>query len=264
MLAIQGQGFRGHNENDTSLNRGNFIEMMNTIGLFDDIVKNKINGPKNARYLHHSIQVEIIHIMANMILNRISSEVKESVYFSVMADETKDISKTEQFSVVVRYYFQGELKERFLGFTPLTDLDGKSLFSHIKSILFKSKIDINNCIAQTYDGASVMRGHINGVQALFRKEVPWALYTHCANHRLNLVLVDITKNIEEVDVFFYFLQELYVFMSGSVIHNQFIELQKIVLKTNKPIELKRLCLTRWSSQIHCCRAIKLLMLFYCY
>lgn len=142
---------------------------MNTIGLFDDIVKNKINGPKNARYLHHSIQVEIIHNMANMILNKISSEVIESVYFSVMADETKDISKTEQFSVVVRYYFQGELKERFLGFTPLTYIDGKSLFSHIKSILFKSKIDINKCIAQTYDGASVMRGHINGVQALFRK-----------------------------------------------------------------------------------------------
>lgn len=45
-------------------------------------------------------------------------------------------------------------------------------------------------------------------------------------------------------------------MSGSVIHNKFIDLQKRLLKTNKPIELKRLCLTRWSSQIHCCRAIK--------
>lgn len=256
MLAIQGQAFRGHNENEGSVNRGNFIEMMNCIGLFDEVVKNKINGPKNARYLHHSIQAEIIQIMTNMILNKIASEVKESVYFSVMADETKDISKTEQFSVVVRYYFQGELKERFLGFTPLTDLDSTSLFLHIKSILFKSKIDILNCIAQTYDGASVMRGHINGVQALFRKEVPQALYTHCANHRLNLVLVDVTKNIEQVEVFFNFLQELYVFMSSSVIHNKFKDLQKKILKTNKPIELKRLCLTRWSSQIYCCRAIK--------
>ncbi|KAF0689028.1 zinc finger MYM-type protein 1-like [Aphis craccivora] len=76
----------------------------------------------------HSIQAEIIQIMTNMILNKITSEVKESVYLSVMADETKDISKTEQFSVVVRNYFQGELKEHFLGFTPLTDLDSTSLF----------------------------------------------------------------------------------------------------------------------------------------
>jgi len=159
-----------------------------------------------------------------MILDKISSEVKEPIHFSVMADETKGISKTEQFSVVVRYYFQGELKERFLGFTPLTDLDGKYLFLHIKSILFKSKIDINNCIAQTYDGASMMRGHIHGVQALFRKEVPQALYTHCANHRLNLVLVNVTKNIEKVEEFFNFLQELYVFMSSSIVHNKFIDL----------------------------------------
>lgn len=256
MLAIQGQAFRDPNENEGSVNRGNFIEMMNCIGLFDEVVKNKISGPKNGRYLHHSIQVKIIQIVTNMILNKISSEVKESVYFSVMADETKDVSKTEQFSVVVRYYFQGELKECFLGFTPLTDLDSTSLFLHIKSILFKSKIDIMNCIAQTYDEASVMRGHINGVQALFRKEVPQALYTHCANHRLNLVLVDVTKNIEQVEVFFNFLQELYVFMSSSIIHNKFKDLQKKILKTNKPIELKRFCLTRWSSQIHCCRAIK--------
>jgi hypothetical protein len=57
MLAIQGQGFRGHNENEASLNRGNFIEIMNTIELFDNIVKNKINGSKNTKYLHHSIQL---------------------------------------------------------------------------------------------------------------------------------------------------------------------------------------------------------------
>jgi len=123
-------------------------------------------------------------------------------------------------------------------------------------MLFKSKIDIMNCIAQTYDGASVMHGHINGVQALFKKEVPQALYIHCANHRLNLVLVDVTKNIEQVEVLFNFLQKLYVFMSSSVIPNKFKDLQIKILKAYKPIELKRLCLTRGSSQIHCCRAIK--------
>lgn len=45
-------------------------------------------------------------------------------------------------------------------------------------------------------------------------------------------------------------------MSGSIIHSKFIQLQKEVLKANKPIELKRLCLTRWSSQIYCCRSVR--------
>jgi len=42
MLAVQGQAFRGHNENENSVNRGNFIEMINCIGLFDDVVKIKL------------------------------------------------------------------------------------------------------------------------------------------------------------------------------------------------------------------------------
>jgi len=100
-----------------------------------------------------------------------------------------------------------------------------------------------------------MRGYINGVQTIFKKEVPQAYYMHCANHRLNLVLVDIAKNNEEADVFFTLVKDLYVFVSGSNIHIKFIELQKQVLNI-KPIELKRLCLTRWSSQIHSCEAIK--------
>ncbi|KAL4098266.1 hypothetical protein QTP88_022905 [Uroleucon formosanum] len=256
MLAIQGIAFRGHIENESSINQGNFLELMKVISLFDNVVKKKMNGPKNARYLHHSIQKELIHIMASMIINKISSELEKSMYFAIMVDETKDITKTEQLSVVVRYYYNNEIKERFLGFTPLKNLDANALFNHIQVKLNKCKIDINKCVAQTYDGANVMRGSINGVQALFKNKVPHAFYIHCHNHRLNLVLVDVAKNVDEVNFFFYFLQDLYNFISGSSIHSKFIELQKQIFKIPKPIELKRLCLTRWSSQIHTCRAVK--------
>lgn len=51
-----------------------------------------------------------------------------------MSDKTKDITKTEQLSIVNRYYFQDEIKERFLGFTPLKSLDAHSLFLHTKNL----------------------------------------------------------------------------------------------------------------------------------
>lgn len=41
MLAIQGSALRGHNETQDSLNRGNFLELMNVIASFNDIVKKK-------------------------------------------------------------------------------------------------------------------------------------------------------------------------------------------------------------------------------
>lgn len=71
--------------------------------------------------------------MANIILSEISYEINYGSCFSIMADETKDITKTEQLSIVIRYYYQDEIKERFLGFTPLKKLDANSLFVLIKN-----------------------------------------------------------------------------------------------------------------------------------
>jgi len=51
------------------------------------------------------------------------------------------------------------------------------------------------------------------------KKDPHAIYTHYANHRMNIVIVDVTKNIEEAELFFNLLQELYVIFSSSIIHS---------------------------------------------
>ena len=48
--------------------------------------------------------------------------------------------------------------------------------------------DKEKVIAQTYDGASVMRGHKGGVQIKIREIYRNAYYLHCAAHQLNLVL----------------------------------------------------------------------------
>lgn len=174
--------------------------------------------PKNAKYTHHSIQNEILSIMSRMVIESIANEVQKSKYFSVLADEIKDISKTEQLSVMVRYYYSNTVNERFLGYVSCSELNAKALFEFIKKTLAACGINIQNCIAQTYDGASVMSGHQNGVQAIFQKEVPKALYTHCYNHRLNLVIVDVCKNIPEIEQFITLLQQLYNFVSRSTVH----------------------------------------------
>jgi hypothetical protein len=41
MLAFQDIAFRGHLENESSINQGNFLELMNVISLFDNVVKKK-------------------------------------------------------------------------------------------------------------------------------------------------------------------------------------------------------------------------------
>lgn len=79
----------------------------------------------------------------------------------------------------------------FLGFYSAESLGAKSFLQNMKNTL--SRYNVLNCIAQIYDGASVMSGNLNGVQALLWKERPQALYIHCFSHRLNLVLLMYAK-----------------------------------------------------------------------
>ena len=119
-----------------------------------------------------------------------------------MADESKDLSKMEQVSVVVRYMKNDKVVEEFLHFTPAGGLDAESLFATIKDTLSKCNIDHIACIVQCYKGAAVMSGVHNGVQDKFREEVPQAIYIHCHAHRLNFVLVDCVRNVKPAgDVF---------------------------------------------------------------
>lgn len=155
-----------------------------------------------------------------------------------MIDETKDISKIEQLSVVLRYYLDGVIYERFMGFRTAGYLCATSLFTYIKKILAISSVDIKKCVRQTYVGANVMSGKFNGVQALFRKEVPQALYVHCYNHHLNLVIADTCKNVSGVRMFFDLIESLYVFISGSSIHAQFIDIQN-AMKLTRKVELSK-------------------------
>lgn len=255
--ACQTVAQRGHREDENSNNRGNFIELLNVIGKFDKTVAQKISdNPRNAKYTHHDVQNELIEIMANMVREQISSEIEEAGLFALIVDESKDVSKKEQVSVVARYLHNDAALEEFLHFTPADGLDADSLLKTIKLTLNKCNIDHNTCVAQCYDGAAVMSGCHNGVAEKFRKDVPQALYIHCHAHRLNLVLVDCVKNIQPAAEFFESVQVLYKFFSGSVPHDLFLKKQKEIEPTQAPVELKRLSETRWACQYSALWAIQ--------
>lgn len=55
-------------------------------------------GPKYATY---TLQNFILKVLGEVVHKKISTEVKNVRYFSTLADETKDVSKKEQLSLVV-------------------------------------------------------------------------------------------------------------------------------------------------------------------
>ncbi|GBO18113.1 hypothetical protein AVEN_111151-1 [Araneus ventricosus] len=138
--------------------------MLAFVAKHDDIIARKIrHGPSNSKYTHHSIQNALLDIMAEDVVNEISKEVWKAEYFSMLADETKDMGKREQLSLTVLYLYNDSIYEEFLSMEELSSLDANSLTDKIIQTLKRNNINIAKCVGQAYDGASVVSGKHAGV-----------------------------------------------------------------------------------------------------
>nr|XP_054594271.1 zinc finger MYM-type protein 1-like [Nothobranchius furzeri] len=254
LTARQNIAQRGHNESEESNNKGNFREILEMVANHDPAVKRRLTSIHNAKFTSKVIQNEVLDCLAEMVRSEIIEEVKSSQYFSIMADETKDVSKQEQISFILRYYYDGAIKESFLHFESAERLDAVGLTEKIVNLLEHHGLDYkNHLIGQAYDGAAVMSGKHSGVQAKIKETAPFAFYIHCSAHCLNLVLVDSIKAVPEAEEFFALLQSLYVFTSGSYVHPKWLAVQNEMYGSTR--ELQKLSDTRWACRFIALRNI---------
>ncbi|XP_073041798.1 uncharacterized protein [Primulina eburnea] len=203
LLALQGVPFRGHDESSNSSNRGNFLEFLDIVALYNDELSCAIEkAPKNAKYTCHDIQKQILHMFSIRMKNIIREEIAGSKY-CIVVDEARDESKREQLSIVLRFVDKdGCIQERFFGLVHVSDTTALTLKNAIYSSLAHYNLDVQNIRGQGYDGASNMRGEFNGLQALILKDCKSAYYVHCFAHRLQLALVGAAKNVTPIHQFF--------------------------------------------------------------
>lgn len=242
-LGKQGISFRGHDESTDSSNKGNFIELLEAFG--DDKMIKKLQS-RYGHYTSHDYQNDLIHIIASSIKKNVINSINDFGAYAVLVDETKDASKKEQLSFLIRFVDKNlNVQEKTLGCYHMTRCDAQSLSDAILRIIDENKLDRNRCVAQCYDGASVMSGAFSGVQTRIANVIPQAIYVHCHAHRLNLCLVNTIQSIKTAVNFFDTVQGLYTFlMNGHTRYEQFIQIQK-----NKKIQvmhLERLVDTRWA------------------
>ena len=115
----------------------------------------------------------------------------------------------------MRYIIDGNVCERFIGFTDVSaDRTADGLFKHVQQVVKEFELQ-QKLVGQTYDGASVMSGHINGLQKKVTDDFPMAIFTHCYAHVLNLVLQQSLSSIKECRIFFQSLNGLSAFFSRS-------------------------------------------------
>ena len=182
LTAIQDIAERRHCEEKGSHNRGNFLETLHLLARYNPVIASKLTDlPGNAKYYSPQLQNEMIETLADMVRQKIIKEVKTSGEFAIMVDETKDICKSEQMSLVVRYFYKGEIKESFLQFESAQNLDAASLSAKILSSLDRFQLDYKeHLVGQGYDRAAVMSGKNSGVSTRITEQARFSYYMYTA------------------------------------------------------------------------------------
>ncbi|XP_062086145.1 uncharacterized protein LOC133792253 [Humulus lupulus] len=116
-LVRQGLAFCGHDESQESNNQGNFLKLLTFLANHNEEVRVVAlkNAPENLKLTSPKIQKDIVNACAMETINVIIRDM-EDVVFSILVDESRDVSIKEQMVVLFRYVDKrGCVIERFIG-----------------------------------------------------------------------------------------------------------------------------------------------------
>lgn len=247
--------FRGHDENKLSQNRGNFVDLAYVIAKHNVILATYLEKFKNTtkktrlHLLSKNNQNIMLQCLAEEVRVSILNNLRKSGYMSIIMDTSTDVAKTDQLFMVARYCDnEGHIHENLIAVSPAEDATAKGLYELFTEMCNSHNIDWRALlIGQSYDGANVMKGQVNGLRTLIQKEVPRAIYIWCNAHQLNLVIVDTCSSCKDAINFFGILESLYSYF-GARKRNSLFKIKQIELIPElRPIRFKMLSSTRWSS-----------------
>ena len=180
---------RGHGDKD-----GNFNALLKyRLDVGDEPFQQFVDSAKgNAKYTSPTIQNEMLQVLGDYVQARLLADLQKARFFSLLADETQDISTQEQLSICVRFVKEdtNEVQELFLTFVSVKSTKAEELTEVLLSQLKNWGVDVSKIRGQAYDGASNMSGRHSGVQRRIRDLYPHAVYIHCMAHSLNLAMSD--------------------------------------------------------------------------
>ncbi len=250
-LSRQGLAMRGDgNESD-----GNLQQLLRMKAEEDPNLAQWLKRKEDV-YTSPDIQNEVIKVMGLQVLREIASELQDSPFLTVMADETTDSSNREQVTLIVRRVTEElEVHEEFLGLYHVASIDAATLTTAIKDIFIRMNLSFNKLRGQCYDGASAMSSSKRGVAKQIQDLEHRALYTHCYGHAHNLAAGDTLKRCKLMKDALETTREITKLIKYSPRRDGIFQRLRETLPAGSTLGIRVLCPTRWTVRAESIRSI---------
>ncbi|XP_070043234.1 uncharacterized protein [Nicotiana tomentosiformis] len=167
----EGLAFRGHREDESSLNKGNFLEILSWYAERCDKIRDLVlkKAPKNDQLTSHKIQKDIIIACKIETVKAIMDDLNGN-FFALLVDESCDVSRKEQLAIFMRYVNRcGSVVEHFIGIVHVRNTTALCLKKTIVDYLAQHSLSLSYVRGQCYDGASNMQGDLRGLKTLIQQ-----------------------------------------------------------------------------------------------
>lgn len=202
---------------------------------------------KNCSYTSHRTVDEFLEVMASTKEEELLQDIKNSPCFSILADETSDVTNRKHMAVAVKYLKDGNPKISFVKDCHLNDGKSETIFSELVSVIDEYG-GFDKISGFTSDGASAMVGNKEGVATKLKKKKESIITINCMNHRLALASKDSFESqnrFRKIDEILTSTYKYYKYSPSRT--NSLLNAQYLFCNEKGNTTLKRVGFTRWLS-----------------
>lgn len=192
----------------------------------------------------------VVNVLAPHFMGDLLTDIGSEKY-SLIVDESTDISDVKLLGVVIRYY-SGQLNKivsTFVGLLELESGTASAMVEAIKELLMTVKLNPQNLIGVGVDNATVNTGAVGGLCELLKKEFDLSnlVMVRCVCHSIQLAVSSATRDTlpRNID---YLVRETYNWFSHSSKRQiAYREIYSTLNEGKQPLHITRVCDTRWLS-----------------
>ena len=115
------------------------MELLNTLREYDPLLDQHMDSSSLFKGTSPNVQNDIVKALSAVVINYIKKEISSCSFVAIILDETSDVMIRSQLTTVLRYIIDGNVCERFIGFTDVSaNRTADGLFKHLFDRLSKN------------------------------------------------------------------------------------------------------------------------------